>query len=237
MAICDDDSFFCYELEKKIMQLGEREKIKIHTDLFFDGESLWNCLREGTHYDLIFLDIEMEKMDGISVGRAVREQLQDEESAIVYISLMESYAIELFSVRPLDFLIKPITVKKLDRVWKLYCRLSDINQAKFHYKIHGNTNYIALNHILYFRVENRKITIHTEKGREIIFYGKMSEVENALVSYRFLRINRSELVNYHAIQQYQRSEVLLQSGEILPIVSSRRRDIERQMAKYMREEM
>ena len=61
---------------------------------------------------MFFLDIEIEFMNGVQVGRFIREKLQDDNTLIVYMSSYTKYAMELFEVRPMDFLIKPLNEKK-----------------------------------------------------------------------------------------------------------------------------
>ncbi len=63
----------------------------------------------GEYFGLIFLDIEMQYVNGIEAGKIIREKMKDELTKIVYISGSDNYAMELFQVRPLDFLIKPIS--------------------------------------------------------------------------------------------------------------------------------
>ena len=106
IAICDDDQILCHHLEEMLLELGRKEQTVLQTELFFDGDTLWNYLKQGYRFDLLFLDIEMDRMDGIAVGRAIRNILGDEDCRIVYISSQESYAMDLFAVRPMDFLIK-----------------------------------------------------------------------------------------------------------------------------------
>ena len=140
IAICDDDQILCHHLEEMLLELGRKEQTVLQTELFFDGDTLWNYLKQGYRFDLLFLDIEMDRMDGIAVGRAIRNILGDEDCRIVYISSQESYAMDLFAVRPMDFLIKPVTEARLKEIWELYCRLSEKGQGMFRYQIQGNQN-------------------------------------------------------------------------------------------------
>ena len=237
IAICDDDQILCHHLEEMLLELGRKEQTILQTELFFDGDTLWNYLKQGYRFDLLFLDIEMDRMDGIAVGRAIRNILGDEDCRIVYISSQESYAMDLFAVRPMDFLIKPVTEARLKEIWELYCRLSEKGQGMFRYQIQGNQNRIAWNRIMYFRVDNRKILLHTTDGRVIDFYGKMSEIKQEPATGRFVQISRSELVNYQSIEEYRGNEIVLPTGDVLSIVASRRKEVGVQIAEYMREDL
>ena len=179
----------------------------------------------------------MEQMNGIAVGRAIRDTLGDEECKIVFISSRRDYAMELFAIRPMDFLVKPVTEEKLKAVWELYSRLYQKEQNVFYYQAKGNKNYIAFSRILYFRADNRKIEIHTIGGNVITFYGKISEVKRQTDVGRFIQISRSELVNYNAVEEYREHMLTLRGGERLPVVASRRKAAGLQMSDYMGEMM
>ena len=237
IAICDDDEMLCHQLEEMILQLGKNEDVLGQISVFFDGKSLWEYMKQGNRFDLMFLDIEMKQMNGIAVGQALRDSLGDEECRVVYISGMESYAMELFAVRPMDFVVKPVTQDKIKKIWDLYGKLYQRDQRMFHYPVNGSVNYIAFHRIRYFQLYNRKVEIHTTNGETLIFYGKISDVREQTDAGRFIQISRSELVNYNAIEEYRGDSVVLQGGEILPIVASRRKAAGQQISKYMGEMM
>lgn len=237
IAICDDDEMLCHQLEEMILQLGKNEDVLVQISVFFDGKSLWEYMKQGNCFDLMFLDIEMKQMNGIAVGQALRDSLGDEECRVVYISGMESYAMELFAVRPMDFVVKPVTQDKIKKIWDLYGKLYQRDQRMFHYPVNGSVNYIAFHRIRYFQLYNRKVEIHTTNGETLIFYGKISDVREQTDAGRFIQISRSELVNYNAIEEYRGDSVVLQGGEILPIVASRRKAAGQQISKYMGEMM
>ena len=227
-----------YFIEGIILGFGKNEDVPVQTSVFFDGKGLWKYMKQGNHFDLIFLDIEMEQMNGIAVGRAIRDTLGDEECKIVFISSRRDYAMELFAIRPMDFLVKPVTEEKLKAVWKLYSRLyPKKEQNVFYYQAKGNKNYIAFSRILYFRADNRKIEIHTIDRDVVTFYGKMSEVKRQTDAGRFIQISRSELVNYNAVEEYREHMLILRGGERLLIVASRRKTAGLQISDYMGEMM
>ncbi len=73
IAICDDDVILCHQLEGILLGFGKNEDVPVQTSVFFDGKGLWKYMKQGNLFDLIFLDIEMEQMNGIAVGRAIRD--------------------------------------------------------------------------------------------------------------------------------------------------------------------
>ena len=67
------------------------------------GREYRERFEKGIELDLLFLDIELVQNNGIAVGNFIRNELEDMQTHIVYISSKESYAMQLFKVQPLDF--------------------------------------------------------------------------------------------------------------------------------------
>lgn len=96
---------------------------------------------------MFFLDIEIEFMNGVQVGRFIREKLQDDNTLIVYMSSYTKYAMELFEVRPMDFLIKPLNEKKIIKALETGTKL--LHKA-CKYNCGGGCKGTCLNDNMYF---------------------------------------------------------------------------------------
>lgn len=116
IGICDDDKILCSALEEKIYEISKELAVKADVDVWYSGESIQNDLQKGIELDLIFLDIELAQKNGIAVGNFIRNEMENMQTHIVYISSKESYAMQLFKVQPLDFLIKPVTTEQIKEV-------------------------------------------------------------------------------------------------------------------------
>ncbi|HBC97156.1 MAG TPA: DNA-binding response regulator, partial [Clostridium sp.] len=117
VAICDDDKALCMQLKGMIDEIIENTDEVYEITVFCTGEELCDLLYNGIHYDIIFLDIELCEINGVEVGKKIREELNDELTQIVYISAKESYAMDLFDIRPLNFLVKPLKREKIESVF------------------------------------------------------------------------------------------------------------------------
>ena len=116
IGICDDDKILCSVLEEQICELSKEMEIKADVEVWYSGESIQNDLKKGIELDLLFLDIELVQKNGIAVGNFIRNEMENMQTHIVYISSKESYAMQLFKVQPLDFLIKPISTENIREV-------------------------------------------------------------------------------------------------------------------------
>ena len=115
IAICDDEQKIGAELEAALIDIFGKLHIEHEIEVYLAGEALYRKMEAGTHYDLIFLDIEFTKneINGVEVGRLIREAHQNNIVSIVYISWEKKYSMQLFSIRPLNFLIKPLEYEEI----------------------------------------------------------------------------------------------------------------------------
>lgn len=235
IGICDDDKILCSELEEQIFHISKELALKVEIDVWYSGESIQKDLDKGVQFDLIFLDIELAKKNGIEVGRFIRNELEDMQTHIVYISSKQNYAMQLFKVQPLDFLIKPITEEQLKEVLT-----RSINQKRNHavyFVYHKGSTYfrVLLSDVVYFMSMDKKIRIVTKNGREE-FYGKLKEIAKQLPGY-FVTIHQSYIVNQDFISEYSYEMVKMIDGEELNISKPYRKEIRERIKQYRKERM
>lgn len=231
IAVCDDDKELCNTIENVIMNQRIIDS-EISTEVFYDGKSLYDYIIKNDKFDLIFLDIEMECMNGIETGHALRDILKDDDVQIVYISSNSSYAMELFAVRPVDFLIKPVEDRIIEETLLKAVNLSNKRNIMYEYQDNHNQACVSMGRILYFEVRNRQINIHT-KDSIITHYGRMSDVVKKVNSNKFILINRSVLVNYDAISEYRIDKIRLLNSEEIQISRGRQKEVQKIMVGYM----
>lgn len=148
IGICDDEKETCTVLENMLWQYGEKHGIKAEISVWYTGESLCDFLTQGNLVDLLFLDIELISTDGIQVGNYIREELKNLETIIVYISSKSSYAMKLFEVQPLGFLIKPLKADQIEKILLKSVRLCEIKNESFEYHTKGSFHKIPYKKIV-----------------------------------------------------------------------------------------
>lgn len=223
MAICDDDIKICSHVENMLMKVLTQKFIQYDIDIFYSGETLCEKMKE-TKYDLIFLDIELPKMNGVEVGKYIREIKNDNITQIVYISSKQEYAMELFKARPIDFLVKPLDEVQIDSVLQVYISLNNGLDDIFRYKKGRSSHKVEIRKIMYFVRSNRKVTIFTTDGEES-FYESLESIYERLKDYGFLFIHKSYMVNYRFIQTIRYDSVVMTNKEEFSISQSRRKAI------------
>lgn len=223
IAICDDEPEICSQIEEILIEILKRKKIKYEIDIYMDGENLCSGMKK-ENYNLVFIDIELPKMNGVEIGTYIREKLKDEKIQIAYISAKESYAMELFESRPINFLVKPLNYEKIKKVVDKYNVLSEDDNRIFTYSKGHEFYNIQLSQILYFESDNRKIRIVKEDGTDE-FYDSLESIYGRVKRYKFLYVHKSYIVNYKYVKKVAYDKVTMNNGKEISISQSRRRII------------
>ncbi len=233
IAICDDDRPLTKNVVRLLQKISSEQGIDISCERFHDGSDLIKAVMERRMYfDLVYLDIKMEDMDGIHTALALREA--ELPTLIIYISGYEEYLKDLFYTEPFRFLSKPIDIATFRQIFlDAYRRIQKrVGYFTFFYK---KCRYrIPFDRIACFESKSRVIIIHLwERGTEGIypiqdrFYGKMNEIEKQVTAQngRFLRIHQSFLVNFNYIKALSASEAVLLDGRKFQVSEDRSKEI------------
>lgn len=232
VAICDDEIGTCNNLEIYIEKYMEAHYISTEVDVFYTGEALCDYLEKNNEINLIFLDIELPKANGVEVGQYVRNKLKDEVTDIIYISSKTSYALDLFKCRPLDFIIKPLSYEKIENILDVVIKRNGIKSKTFEFQCEGVIQKILLQQIVYFRSDNKKIHIITCSGEEKVFNGKLIDVIDKVPTTAFLQIHKSYLVNCDYVSEYTYEWVKMVNHDILNISKAHRKDVKSALIKH-----
>lgn len=231
-AVCDDQEVVLVIFEKLLKEYKGETDAEILLYTFNSEELLKRTILEGQFFDVVFLDVELEKNNGVEVGKWIRESCKNERTEIVYISAYERYSMNLFYTRPFDFILKPLTKQNLYCIWN---RLFDIrlkSEKIFKYTIYGINYKEKIGKILYFRSNLRKIEMFTVVGKEE-FVGKIDILEKQEVLESFIRVHQSYLVNPNYIERQDGKVVLLKNGEEIPISRKYKQMLSQRMREWM----
>ncbi len=235
IAICDDEQIVCADIEKNILDFKKESGLDLEVEVFNSGIDLLKFIENENTFDLIFLDIEMQDLNGIQVGIKLRNELEDYVTKIVYISSKDNYDRQLFEVQPMHFLSKPIDKEKIIADIKLALKILGKNGGVFSYKIGHSVHKIPIKDILYFESMDREIKLVSIKGT-VYFYDTIEAVLSQVSSFQFIQIHRSFIINYAYVSKFRYEEVIMQNGERLLISQRRRKDVRDLLISYEKEE-
>lgn len=225
IAICDDEAIFAKNIEKHIMKFMENEMLGYAIDIYASGEELIALGLEMVQYDIIFLDINMEGMDGIETARKIREV--SDKIFLVFITAFINYAPEGYGVNAIRYILK-----ENDNLQAAIdeCMLAIMNRRNYlieekEFKFSTGTKTILLDRILYIESSLHKLEFHImEKEMKIYtMYEKLDKVDDMLQKHDFVRIHQSFLVNVKYIKNVKDYKAILSNGEELIIPKSRYR--------------
>lgn len=215
VAICDDEVDTCHEIEHMIQESSLMVEPGFRIDIFYSGETLIQCLKSGTEYDFMILDIELAELSGVDVGKYLREDNRNFHTQIVFISSKDTYAMQLFAVQPLDFLVKPVKAKTLmdtiGRGLEIMMYSGDFFVCK------SGKEHITLNYkeILYL-TSNKRVVSVVCRDETVSYYGKLSQEIGGLPDC-FLQIHNSYIINLNAIKKSGRDYVIMNNGDQISI--------------------
>lgn len=238
IAICDDEKECTSKIEDVLLETASNHGVKIEVSVFFDGEKLVDYMVQNEErFDLIFLDIEMGKMDGIETAKRIREF--DEMVYLIYVTSHKNYAIDAYDVQPFQFIVKPFEERMIaDNFMRIY---EKINRGNFYFEYKKRMVFykVLVNDIVYFKSDRRVIQIHMNDGSVHEYYDKLNKIEEKMLKSKmsFWRVHRSYLVNARYIVEKAYDHVVLFNGENLLISEDRRKEMNMQYTKMVEQNM
>ena len=229
VAVCDDEIIDGCNLVRAIKDILNDMEVAYTVRLFQAGRDLLKAIEK---FDIVFLDIMMGDMDGMTTAQMLRKSSFDK--MIVFISSSRKYVMDAFEVEAFHYLIKPVDRIKLEHtikraLMKLECTLDDFIIIN---KEHQNKK-IQLSDIYYFEIRGRVVSVHSKNGI-FDYYGQMSALEHDLKDKGFFRCHKSFLINLKYADTYNHEEVMLDNGEKITIAKRRYKAFCLETLEYMK---
>ena len=219
IVICDDEAKIRESLVKMLASHPKASDFSVTVAECCDD--LYDMLLEGKTFDLILLDIMSEGMNGIEFGRRFRKEWKTSQTQIVYISSEQSYAMELFEFRPLNFLVKPIVQDKLHACVNQAMELVNGMEGSLSFFSNRAEYRLPFREIRYIESKDKQLVVHDVRGR-YMFYGKLDALK---VPAEFVRIHKSYLVNSNYVRILRFENLVLDCGTELPISRAYRKEV------------
>ena len=180
---------------------------------FPSAEAFLFAYSEDRDFDILLLDIEMSGEDGISLAKRLRQEGCAAE--IVFVTSHFELAGEGYEVDALHYLVKPVSQDKLSAVLTKAADRLKAAPPSIVISSDGETVRLTERELLYVEAFLHYLVLHTE-GRDYRIKEPLSDFAGRL-SEDFFRIHRSVLVNLRRIVKITRTDVTLDSGDILPV--------------------
>ena len=230
LAVCEDETETREALQALCKEILTELGVAHTLAVFSSAEALETALRNGAVFDLLCLDILMGGKSGMELAREVREY--DNKVSILFITSSEEHLKEGYSVRPIQYLFKPVQREELSQALKV--DLTVCHQPKaLTLRSAGRTAALPLEDILYIESSNHAVHVRTADGASQTFWFSLSEIEQLLPPGRFCRCHNSFLVNMEHVAEIGRRMVTLTDGSTLPVSRSCYDATQNQFVRYL----
>lgn len=211
IAICDDEDGFLFLEYKLVSAYMKNHAYQFLIDTFSSGIELLQVNDNIVDYDIIFLDINMEELDGIETAKKIREC--GSQAYIVYVTAFVTYALEGYKVDAIRYLLKesdtlePSIEECLDSI----IHRMNYKENRENFAFLEGERILSPDEIVYIESNLHKLTFHlAEKNKKSYsMYEKLDILDQRLSNYGFCRIHKSFLVNLKYVQEIKRYTVKL----------------------------
>jgi two-component system LytT family response regulator len=226
-VIIIDDEPLARSIVKEYLQSFDQVEILAECGDGFEGIKAIQQLQP----DLIFLDIQMPKINGFEML-----ELVDNPPAVIFTTAFDEFAIKAFELNAVDYLLKPFSQERFTKAVQKYLQnnfvsdtkevvetaaQSELQQNRVVVKDRNKIKIIPVNKIHYVEAADDYVKIITDDGT-FLKKRTMSFFENSLSAYHFVRVHRSYIVNSQLITRidpYEKDShiLLLTTGAKIPI--------------------
>lgn len=187
-------------------------------------------VRSAENSDIVFLETNLEKLDGLETARIIRKL--GSEAQLIFVARDAEMAIHGYSVDALDYLLKPVESAAAERALdKAVRRLSSRSCAYLALKLPNGTVSISTNDITYVEVFDHNLVYHTTGG-DYTVRGRLGDVYEQLDHDYFLACNRSFIVNLRYVTEICTDHVIL-NGTKISVSKSHRKEIQSRFSAFM----
>ena len=228
IAIVEDEAAVREQLAGYVQRYTRQYGIQFEVTMFTDGVEILEDYRPV--YDIIFLDVEMQHLDGMETARRIREL--DSDVLLIFITNMAQYAIKGYAVGALDYVLKPVPYFAFSQ--QLQKAVNQLAKRTRHYlavPVDGGMRRLDAATIYYIESEGHRVHFYTEDG-DFSAPGALKALEEKLTGRLFARCNSGYLVNLAQVSGVQQNTVQVGPHE-LQISRPKRRAFLAALADYI----
>lgn len=228
VGICDDEIDIVNEISEIIEKYFDH-KYEYEIYKYVSSEEI---LRQNIRFDILFLDIEIDEINGIDIAKTLRKRYL--ETKIIFITNYSNFTTSAFQVHAFQYLLKPIQSNELKKV------LDDcvvyINKRKkednITIELKERIIKLKISGIQYVEVRKRILYIHTDQG-VLSKNGTLKELYSKLSRFGFGMCHNAYIVNFYNIESIKGYNIKMKNGEIVPLAQQRVKTLKNEYYEYL----
>ncbi len=237
IVICDDNPENLNEIKNLLQKYGDTVKTPaLHTEALSDPTVLYDKISAGILADIYILDMIMSEKTGIDIGVHLRKTGCD--SVIIYVTHSDDFALDAYHVHAARYLLKPVAEK--DFFEAMDYALSHTQTAKAPaFLVRTGDGLISVPYPKIEYIENaaRRLDVHLTDGNTIqsiiIRTSFDDEIRELICNDGFIRTHKSFLANVNHVHRLTRSNMVMESGKVIPISKTRTTDVRKNYILYL----
>lgn len=230
IVIVDDSESARQELINYATAYCKENQIHSQIESYENGSEFLTAFNT-SKYDIIFLDIYMDGMNGIEIAEKIRKQ--NSQVLIIFSTTSRSHALDGFRVRASDYLVKPYSYENFKETLS-FCNQKLLKHS-YYIEVKEGRYYTKLlvDDIVYTDYYNHYIQIHSS-SRVIRSYMSFSEFSPMLECYpQFLCCYRNCLINMDRVTSLVDTDFIMESGECIPISRGLKNKVRQAYSDYV----
>ena len=212
IGICDDEAAERGYLAGLVEQWAEERGHQVRLWEFSSAENFLFCYEEHRDLHILLLDIEMGKMDGVTMAKTLRRD--NDALQIIFVTGYSDYIAEGYEVAALHYLMKPVQPEKLLAVLDRAVEKLGKDERMFTFEASGELVRLPVRQIRFAQVKGNYVTLHAREEYTVKL--TLADLAEGLDE-RFFRAGRSVVVNLTLVSRVTKTEIHLQDGTVLPL--------------------
>ncbi|SHM79153.1 two component transcriptional regulator, LytTR family [Anaerosporobacter mobilis DSM 15930] len=236
IAVCDDSIEELSNMVQLIDLYRTSKHLNCEHTVFLNGFELISALEKEKRFDIYCLDIIMPGFTGIDVAKEIRTF--DKTAPIIFFTSSPEFALESYSVKAINYILKPISKEKLFFTFDELLELikSEKDEDAIIVKSNEGIQKILINNLVFAEVIGRSVLYHLRSGKVIECIEAFSSVCDNLMRYEcFIKPHRSYLVNMQYVDTIENHQITLQTLSAVPVAQGKAKLIKTQYLNYQME--
>lgn len=199
IAICDDEEFYRKKVGALLTEYCQEHSLPHNIMLFPSGLAFLSAGENAVKYDIVFMDINMEELNGVETALCLRNF--HSRTQIVFVTAFINYALEGYKADAVRYIMKDTLDTAIPECMDAILKKMQLQQVAFSFLEGQKTLYT--DNILYIESRRHK-SVFFYLDSELVnyqIYEKLDNIEHLLTGYGFLRIHKSYLVNMKHIRK------------------------------------